>query len=112
MSLSSWLLTSVRTMVGGTEPEAAVRAVSKAPYTSLLLGKHTFLFPTDVHCTDQTDFLQRVSLSSCSEEQFSCDDGSCVAMDRRCDKIINCPNDRWEVGGFSRSKMSFPPFQI
>ena len=29
-------------------------------------------------------------MSGCSEEEFTCKDGSCVSMDQRCDGVLDC----------------------
>jgi hypothetical protein len=34
-----------------------------------------------------------VIFSTCFDDEFTCDDGFCVNMTKRCDNIKNCPND-------------------
>lgn len=88
-----WRMTATRTKEGSNEAEAAVTATSDSLKNSLLLGRHQFLFESDAQCTSHRDFLQWVVLTSCNENEFTCRDGSCIRMERRCDKIIHCPND-------------------
>ena len=34
-----------------------------------------------------------VIFSTCMDDEFTCDDGTCINMTKRCDNINNCPND-------------------
>ena len=34
-----------------------------------------------------------IVMTTCSDEEFTCEDGSCVGMSDRCNKIIDCPQD-------------------
>ena len=94
-----WVMTSMRKMIeyetGGRDHEATqpVRATSKAKIETLLLGKHEFTFASDEKCTDKKDFTSRILITTCPEEDFTCGDGLCVSMAKRCDKIIDCIND-------------------
>ena len=51
------------------------------------------MFQSDEKCTDEKNFKKKILLTTCHEDEFTCGDGSCVTMKKRCDKIINCPND-------------------
>ena len=109
-----WVMTSMRRMIeyetGGREPGATqpVRAISKvgcasltrnydhmlqAKIETLLLGKQEFTFESDEKCTDEKDFTSKILMTTCPEEDFTCGDGLCVSMAKRCDKIIDCIND-------------------
>ena len=88
-----WRMTATRTREGSNERGTPVSATSGSERNSLLLGRHQFLFESDAQCTSQRNFLQWVVLTSCKENEFTCRDGSCIRMERRCDKIIHCPND-------------------
>ena len=57
------------------------------------MGKQEFIFESDEKCTDSKDFSKRILLTTCPEEDFTCGDGLCVSMAKRCDKIIDCIND-------------------
>ena len=54
----------------------------------------------DLFCPDS----QRLSLSSCSQSEFNCDDGSCVSMEKRCNQVSECPDESDEY-----NCMAFPP---
>ena len=55
-----------------------------ASVDSLVLGRHTWQILNDSRqCEDGSNYSHSLSLSSCAEQQFSCDDGSCVDMTLR-----------------------------
>ncbi|XP_068215616.1 uncharacterized protein [Palaemon carinicauda] len=47
-------------------------------------------------CGDQSSYIT-LTLTACDEESFTCDDGSCVAMERRCDFQTDCPDESDET---------------
>ena len=38
-----------------------------------------------------------LSISICSESEFTCDDGSCIALSRKCDLRVDCPDQSDET---------------
>ena len=52
-------------------------------------GKQTWLVKNDV-CNKGEDAATKLLLSSCNDDQFTCDDGTCVAIEFRCDKKQDC----------------------
>ena len=67
--------------------------ISTGSYESYFLGKQELIVESDPTCTGETNFNQTILFSSCFEDEFTCDDGSCLSMDLRCNGVINCPND-------------------
>ena len=58
--------------------------MSLASVDSLVMGRHTWQILNDSRqCEDGSNYSHSLSLSSCAEQQFSCDDGSCVDMTLR-----------------------------
>ncbi|KAK4327514.1 hypothetical protein Pmani_002023 [Petrolisthes manimaculis] len=45
----------------------------------------------------RTNQTHTMTLSRCTKEQFTCDDGTCLPLSRRCDGINNCGDDSDEI---------------
>ena len=52
-------------------------------------GKQTWLVKNNA-CNKGKDSAMKLLLSSCNDDQFTCDDGTCVAIEFRCDKKQDC----------------------
>ncbi|XP_023330899.1 uncharacterized protein LOC111703243 [Eurytemora carolleeae] len=68
-------------------------AFSTSNEDSLLLGINKFDFSgvsSDPckHVDEST--LRNIKFTTCSQNQFTCDDGQCIDMDERCDQTTNC----------------------
>ena len=62
----------------------AVQVVQVVQVVRVVLGRHTWQILNDSRqCEDGSNYSHSLSLSSCAEQQFSCDDGSCVDMTLR-----------------------------
>jgi hypothetical protein len=115
-----WLLTSVRSNKGKTEP--LLPPVTAFTEVVVLLSGRPILAPRLLwppSCSANTTsssratttagdrrcecahtcprklpgFTQRLLFTSCSDTEFTCGDGLCVPMALRCNQIIDCPND-------------------
>ena len=64
-------------------------ATSKAVFSTLFIGKHTWHVSNDKKCQAGKAELS-VKLSNCVEGQFSCGDGECIDIDQRCDRVKHC----------------------
>ena len=68
-------------------------AVAKAPKTSLLLGPHTWTITNDSVRCSAAAYTATMALTACLPgQEFTCMDGSCVPMARRCDGKTDCPD--------------------
>ena len=87
-----------------TEAKSDVTAVSRATKTSYLLGKHEWTISNDVYvCGKGEPYTTMLKLTGCKEEgEFTCDDGQCIKMERRCDQVTgkepNCRDKSDENG--------------
>ena len=58
---------------------------------SLLLGRTRWLVETDTPaCNNGKPYGATLKLSGCGEEEFTCSDGQCIDINRRCDQIVHC----------------------
>ena len=81
-----------------------VTAVSRATKLSYLLGKHEWTISEDDNCGKGRPYKTFLKLTGCAEDEFTCNDGQCIKMGRRCDQVtitsvilfekhFNCPVD-------------------
>lgn len=70
------------------------RAWTESPYGTFLLGKRKLKVEEDEGCEPtKTNYTLDVVFSTCLDDEFTCDDGFCINMTKRCDNIQNCPTD-------------------
>ena len=87
-----------------TDAKYNVTAVSEATKLSYLLGKHNWTISNDVYkCNKGQPYNTTLKLTGCKEEgEFTCDDGQCIEMKRRCDQVTgkepNCRDESDENG--------------
>ena len=69
-------------------------ATSKAEKNSFLLGRQKWTIYNDSSACSQTSpYTTILKLTGCSQDEFTCDDGSCIKMTSRCDAKNDCPDD-------------------
>ena len=73
-------ISSEREYIGSTN------ATSQLGYP---VGRHLWLV-TDPSCDLFVPTLLNLTLSTCSEDEFTCDDGICIPSWQRCDLVQNC----------------------
>ena len=63
-------------------------------FDSLLLGRTHWLVETDTPaCNNGKPYGATLKLSGCGEEEFTCSDGQCIDINRRCDQIVHCRDE-------------------
>ena len=78
---SQWMLTDLL---------YAVRGVSHATKLSYVIGKHEWRISNDMYmCGKGQPYTTMLKLTGCKEEEFTCNDGQCIDMERRCDQVTN-----------------------
>ena len=51
------------------------------------------MLENDFGCSKNSNITVSVLLTTCTDDEFTCEDGFCINMMERCNKIINCPMD-------------------
>ena len=81
-SISQWVL---------SDPKLNVTARTRASQNSYALGKHIWTISGDNYmCFEGEDYTIEMKLTGCNKTQFTCNDGSCVKMEERCNQIPEC----------------------
>jgi hypothetical protein len=66
-------------------------ATSKASKASLLLGPQDWTIHNDSKlCSETETYTTRLKLTGCADDEFTCDDATCVPMAVRCDAKGDC----------------------
>ena len=73
-------------------------ATSDSMHISLVLGeKNWTLFDENLDCKIENGTTVRLTLSTCADDEFTCNDGSCFNMVHRCDGIVECDDESDEL---------------
>ena len=66
-------------------------ATSASPYASLLIGVHVVDFRgvVDDAC-QENGIVRKLKFTTCIPGQFTCNDGQCVGIEKRCDQTTHC----------------------
>ena len=74
-------------------------AVTNASHESYALGKHTWTILGDnKRCSKgELSYKIQMKLTGCKEDEFTCNDGQCVKMEKRCNQRYNCRDKSDEI---------------
>ena len=69
-----------------------VRAVSNAPLLSFGLGLHMWEVSSDTWCNkNKQSYTTWLKFTGCDQSgEFTCHDGQCISMEKRCNQVPNC----------------------
>ena len=74
-------------------------AVTRAPLAGMAIGTNLWTVYNDSkRCSSTSQYEVLLTLTGCSEEEFTCREGFCVAMEQRCDGVVDCRDKSDEVG--------------
>jgi len=87
----SYKFNMIRASLGSNLTIDVYRAQIESPKGTFLLGKRTLKVEGYDRCG--TNYTQDVVFTTCFDDEFTCYDGTCINMTKRCDNIVNCPYD-------------------
>ena len=59
---------------------------------SFALGRHLVEVKDDACTRGKSDKNRIITITFCDSDEFTCTDGYCIPMDKRCDRINHCPD--------------------
>ena len=62
-------------------------------FDSLMLGRTSWMIESDSPACNNRPYTTSLKLSGCGEEEFTCSDGQCINIAKRCDQIVNCMDE-------------------
>ena len=71
--------------------------VSTAQQGSYAMGLHSWQISGDQYCNQGQPYTALLKLTACKEGQFTCNDGICISMDKRCDQRSDCVDSSDEL---------------
>ena len=76
-----------------------VTGTSRAPHASFTLGKNTWTIAGDNGCgKNHNSYTTDLKMSGCKDGNFTCYNGQCISMRKRCDQVPNCRDHSDERG--------------
>ena len=61
------------------------------------MGLHNWQINGDQYCNQGQPYTALLKLTACKEGQFTCNDGFCISMDKRCDQRSDCVDSSDEL---------------
>ena len=84
-SLGHWIVKSC-------SKDKCSTALSEASHRSYILGKQSWTITNDT-CNRGKTYTKDLKMTGCVDGQFTCDNGDCVKMEKRCDQAPNCEDN-------------------
>ena len=73
-----------------------ISARADADQISFALGKHNWTISGD--SSECSSDIMEMKLTGCKDGEFTCDDGQCISMEKRCNQLQDCRDDSDELG--------------
>ena len=74
-----------------SDAQSNLTGISQASHASFRLGRHNWTIQGDKGCNaNGKEYTIELKMTACQKGNFTCDDGQCVSMDKRCDQLPNC----------------------
>ena len=78
--------------------EVKTQGTSASPLVSFVLGKHLWEIKNDTfECGKDGSYRANLKLTGCLEDEFTCNDGQCIKMEKRCDNLPSCRDKSDEI---------------
>ena len=73
-----------------------IMAIADADQNSFALGKYNWTISGDSsQCSSD---IVEMKLTGCKDDEFTCDEGQCISMEKRCNQLQDCRDDSDELG--------------
>ena len=79
------------------EHKPGIIATCDSELTSFVLGNHDWKVTNDFGCYAGGTEVKRLSFSTCSLDEYTCNDGFCVRLVSRCDGRVDCDDKSDEL---------------
>ena len=89
--------TKKRLWVLTIEHKPDILATCESELTSFVLGNHDWKVTNDFGCFAGGTEVKRISLSTCTLDQYTCNDGGCVSLVSRCNGEVDCEDKSDEL---------------
>ena len=73
--------------------DSNLSAIAEASHASFTLGKQNWTIQGDMGCNRGKIYVTELKMSGCQEGNFTCNDGQCVSMDKRCNQLPDCRDE-------------------
>ena len=84
-----WILT--------IEHKPDIMATCESELTSFVLGNHDWKVTNDFGCYSGGTEIKRISFSTCTLDEYTCNDGLCVSLVSRCNGEVDCEDKSDEL---------------
>ena len=71
---------------------------SQALRTTVLFGRQKWTMYNEPKCSTESPYELDLQLTACSQEEFNCRNGTCIAMAQRCNQKKDCSDGSDEMG--------------